>query len=37
VLDALESRHITLAKASDCLDSLKVKDIRELERFYAGS
>ena len=37
VLDALQSRHITLAKASDYLDSLKVKDIRELERFYAGS
>lgn len=37
VLDALDSRHITLAKASDCLDSLKVKDIRELERLYAGS
>jgi Zn-dependent peptidase ImmA (M78 family)/transcriptional regulator with XRE-family HTH domain len=37
VLDALDSRHITLAKASDCLDSLKIKDIRELERFYAGS
>lgn len=37
VLDALESRQITLAKASDWLDSLKVKDIRELERFYAGS
>lgn len=37
VLDALESRQITLAKASDCLDSLKVNDIRELERYYAGS
>lgn len=37
VLDALDCRQITLAKASDCLDSLKVKDIRELERFYAGS
>ncbi|HRH16773.1 MAG TPA: ImmA/IrrE family metallo-endopeptidase [Aquabacterium sp.] len=37
VLDALQSRHITLAKASDYLDSLRVKDIRELERFYAGS
>lgn len=37
VLDALDARQITLAKASDCLDSLKVKDIRELERFYAGS
>jgi hypothetical protein len=37
VLDALQSRQITLAKASDCLDSLKTKDIRTLERFYAGA
>lgn len=36
VLDALSARHITLARASDYLDSLKVKDIRALERHYAG-
>ena len=36
VLDALNARHITLAKASTYLDSLKIKDLHQLENFYAG-
>lgn len=36
VLDALNARHITLAKASGYLDSLKIKDLHQLERHYAG-
>lgn len=36
VLDALDARHITLAKASSYLDSLKIKDLHQLERHYAG-
>lgn len=36
VLDALNSRYITLAKASSYLDGLKVNDLHELERYYAG-
>lgn len=36
VLDSLYARHITLAKASSYLDSLKIKDLHQLERFYAG-
>jgi hypothetical protein len=36
VLDALNARHITLAKASSYLDSLKIKDLHQLERYYAG-
>jgi len=36
VLDALNARHITLAKASSYLDSLKIKDLHQLENFYAG-
>lgn len=36
VLDALNSRHITLSKASSYLDSLKINDLHELERHYAG-
>ena len=36
VLDALNTRHITLAKASSYLDSLKIKDLHQLERDYAG-
>jgi Zn-dependent peptidase ImmA (M78 family)/plasmid maintenance system antidote protein VapI len=36
VLDALNTRHITLAKASSYLDSLKIKDLRRLEHLYAG-
>jgi len=36
VLDALNARHITLAKASSYLDSLKVSDLHQLEGFYAG-
>jgi Zn-dependent peptidase ImmA (M78 family) len=35
VLDALNARHITLAKASSYLDSLKIKDLHQLERHYA--
>lgn len=36
VLDALTARHITLAKASTYLDSLKIKDLHQLENYYAG-
>jgi Zn-dependent peptidase ImmA (M78 family) len=36
VLGSLEAGRITLSKASDYLDSLKVKDIRQLEQFYAS-
>lgn len=36
VFDALYARHITLAKASSYLDNLKIKDLHQLERFYAG-
>ena len=36
VLDALYARHITLAKASSYLDSLQIKDLHQLERYYAG-
>ncbi|MBK5963916.1 peptidase [Thiocystis minor] len=36
VLDALNARHITLAKASSYLDNLKIKDLHQLERHYAG-
>lgn len=36
VLDALYARHITLTKASSYLDSLKIKDLHQLERHYAG-
>lgn len=36
VLDALHARHITLAKASSYLDSLKINDLHQLERHYAG-
>lgn len=35
VLDALYAKHITLAKASSYLDSLKIKDLHQLERHYA--
>lgn len=35
VLDALNARHITLAKASSYLDNLKIKDLHQLERHYA--
>jgi len=36
VLDAFHSKQITLAKASNYLDGLKVQDLHQLERFYAG-
>ena len=36
VLDALSGRYITLAKASSYLDGLKLNDLHELERHYAG-
>lgn len=36
VLGALNARQITLAKASSYLDSLKIKDLHQLENFYAG-
>lgn len=36
VLDALSARHITLAKASSYLDSVKITDLHQLERHYAG-
>lgn len=37
VLNALNARQITLSKASDYLDGLKVNDLHKLERFYAGA
>lgn len=37
VLSALGARQITLSKASDYLDGLKVADLHKLERFYAGA
>ncbi|MDP2760644.1 MAG: ImmA/IrrE family metallo-endopeptidase [Sideroxyarcus sp.] len=36
VLDSLYARHITLAKASGYLDNLKIKDLHQLKRYYAG-
>ena len=36
VLDALNSRRISLAKASSYLDNLTVSDLHKLERHYAG-
>ncbi|MBA3022944.1 MAG: ImmA/IrrE family metallo-endopeptidase [Sideroxydans sp.] len=36
VLDSLYARHITLAKASGYLDNLTIKDLHQLERYYAG-
>ncbi|MFM4938140.1 helix-turn-helix domain-containing protein [Aeromonas enteropelogenes] len=36
VLDALNTRRITLAKASNYLDNLKITDLHKLERYYAG-
>ena len=36
VLDVLNARHITLAKASDYLDNLKISDLHQLESHYAG-
>lgn len=36
VLDSLNARHITLAKASSYLDSMKIADVHQLERHYAG-
>ncbi|MGA7750010.1 MAG: ImmA/IrrE family metallo-endopeptidase [Gallionella sp.] len=36
VLDSLYARHITLAKASGYLDNLKIKDLHQLEQYYAG-
>ena len=37
VLDALSSRQITLSRASDYLDGLKIKDLHQLEKLYAGA
>ncbi|MFZ5526024.1 MAG: helix-turn-helix domain-containing protein [Pseudomonadota bacterium] len=36
VLGSLEAGKITLARASTYLDSLKIRDLRQLEQFYAG-
>ncbi len=36
VLDAVNARHITLSKASSYLDSLKIKDLHQLEQHYAS-
>ena len=36
VLDALSGRYITLTKASSYLDGLKINDLHQLERHYAG-
>lgn len=35
VFDALRSNHISLSKASSCLDSLKIKDLQQLESHVA--
>ena len=37
VLSALNARQISLSKASDYLDGLKVSDLRKLEGFYVGA
>jgi Zn-dependent peptidase ImmA (M78 family) len=37
VLDALSAQHITLAKASDYLDRLRIDDLHRLEKYYAGN
>ncbi len=36
VLDALNARQITISRASSYLDSIKIKDLHSLERYYAG-
>ncbi|CAK0769987.1 HTH-type transcriptional regulator / antitoxin HigA [Gammaproteobacteria bacterium] len=36
VLDAMNARHITLAKASSYLDDLKIADLHQLEQHYAN-
>ena len=36
VLDSLNSRNITITRASRYLDSLKLKDLHQLAHFYAG-
>lgn len=36
VLDSLSARNITLTKASNYLDNLKIEDVHLLERHYAG-
>jgi Zn-dependent peptidase ImmA (M78 family) len=36
VLDALNAQHITLSKASNYLDGLKISDIHQLKDYYAG-
>lgn len=36
VLDALNARHLTLAKANTYLDNLQINDLHRLERHYAG-
>ncbi|HHE32050.1 MAG TPA: ImmA/IrrE family metallo-endopeptidase [Chlorobaculum parvum] len=36
VLGALNNKQITLAKASGYLDSIKIKDLHQLEHYYAG-
>lgn len=37
VLDALSAKEITLNKASSFLDNVKIEDLHQLERFYAGA
>lgn len=37
VLNSLSARRITLSKASGYLDGLKIADVHELERHYAGT
>lgn len=36
VLEAMNTRRITLAKASNYLDNLKISDLHKLERYYAA-
>jgi Zn-dependent peptidase ImmA (M78 family)/plasmid maintenance system antidote protein VapI len=36
VLDALDAQHISLSKASNYLDSLRIRDLHLLEQYYAN-
>ncbi|MDW9241839.1 hypothetical protein C7S16_3693 [Burkholderia thailandensis] len=36
VLDSLNARNISLARASSYLDGLKINDLHQLEQYYAG-
>ena len=36
VLDAVHSENLTISRASDYLDGLKIKDVHELERYVTS-